>query len=171
MDSHEFRKCMPLVCSHVYVCIHMCYSHVLSGWNALMSAFMYVHVFTCAHRQTCRFRKLPRSEIFSLMAAALFYILPYLLLSLTPTLTLLSMRYWSKMFRKGFRTHESINTTLLLYFYDFDLFWRPLTASERLNKAGWAGAGAVTKGLTQIIGQEQKCKKMLVNAEKVCSGH
>ena len=32
---------------HLFICIHMCYSHVLSGWNALMSVFIYVHVFTC----------------------------------------------------------------------------------------------------------------------------
>ena len=104
--------------------------------------------------QTCRFRNLPRSEIFSLMAAALFYILPNLLFSyaLTPILTLLSMRYLSKMSRKGFSTHESIKATLTLYFYGFDLFWRWLTASETLrgrvgrgsdkkaNSNHWAGA-------------------------------
>ena len=46
-DSHEFCEFMPLVYLHLFICIHMCYSHVLSGWNALMSVFIYVHVFTC----------------------------------------------------------------------------------------------------------------------------
>ena len=47
MDSHEFCEFIPLVYLHLFICIHMCYSHVLSGWNTLMSVFIYVHVFTC----------------------------------------------------------------------------------------------------------------------------